>query len=145
MKETKTIMDIIKETNLSAELEKSGGELRMRCPSPTHTDTEASCYINPDKDVFCCFGCGKAGGPVHFYAMVHAVSMAEAAQEVGFSSWVAANIIASLNLDRRPQTGLPWILKHTLRNIREHKDADLVCVQLAKKDCRAKHLLEVLG
>lgn len=40
-----------------------GAELVIPCPSPDHSDTHPSCWVNSDKGVWICYSCG-AGGAV---------------------------------------------------------------------------------
>jgi len=40
----------------------SSGEWRGRCPLPDHLDQHPSFYVNPDRGVWFCFGCGRGGG-----------------------------------------------------------------------------------
>ena len=44
-----------------AELKRVGRELVTRCPFGTHEDSTPSLSINPERNVFQCFGCGAAG------------------------------------------------------------------------------------
>jgi DNA primase len=44
------------------EFKKDGVEYKIHCPNPEHRDTNASCYINVRKEVFCCHGCTERGG-----------------------------------------------------------------------------------
>jgi 5S rRNA maturation endonuclease (ribonuclease M5) len=39
----------------------STGEIRVRCPFPSHVDMNPSCFISPSMRIFQCFGCGKKG------------------------------------------------------------------------------------
>ncbi len=43
-------------------LERRGKDWIGRCPF--HEDDTASLSITPDKNLFHCFGCGAAGGPI---------------------------------------------------------------------------------
>src|ERR1035441_8726042 len=49
------------------ELKKHGGrDLIGRCPLPGHKDKTPSFIVTPGKNLFHCFGCGAAGGPIDF-------------------------------------------------------------------------------
>ena len=45
---------------------RGGQEILVRCPNPTHRDSQASCSIHLEKSVFRCFGCGAKGGALAF-------------------------------------------------------------------------------
>lgn len=141
MADTKTILEIVEEIEMTGELEKSGEEYQMRCPSPDHVDSQASCYINPDKDVFFCFGCRNGGGPVHFYALAHNVPPVDAAKAVGYSSWAAASVVQELRKNGTEKPHLAWILKKALEAIEDHHEADKLCVTLSNSNCTDEDLL----
>jgi len=44
----------------------SSGEWRGRCPLPDHIDEHPSFYVNPQREVWFCFGCGRGGGEKTF-------------------------------------------------------------------------------
>jgi len=59
---------------LELKLEPSAGELRCRCPNPEHIDENPSCYINPDKGVWYCQGCGAGGDAISLYVVAKSCS-----------------------------------------------------------------------
>lgn len=66
-------------------LRKAGRELVGCCPFPDHDDGTPSFRVNPEKQVFCCFGCGRAGDVFVF-----------ARQWLGLDSFVAtADVLAT--------------------------------------------------
>jgi len=56
------------------------GECRGLCP--LHEEKTASFWVNVHDGSFKCFGCGKGGGPVQFYAAIKNLSPFEAAAEL---------------------------------------------------------------
>jgi len=63
---------------LELKLEPAGDELRCRCPNPDHSDKNPSCYINPEKDVWYCYGCNLGGNSASLYAIARGCSKEEA-------------------------------------------------------------------
>ena len=59
-------------------LEKRGRDLVGRCPF--HEDDTASLSITPDKNLFHCFGCGAAGGPIDWTMKKNGVSFRHAVE-----------------------------------------------------------------
>src|SRR5439155_11892293 len=65
----------IKETlSLAEEFQRDGHHLRrdgksLKCLCPFHEERAASCYINPDKGVFHCFGCGASGSVIDYHSL----------------------------------------------------------------------------
>ena len=55
------IVDVI---SARVPLKKSGREYHGRCPF--HDDSSPSFSVNPDKQVYHCFGCGASGGLITF-------------------------------------------------------------------------------
>lgn len=59
-------------------LEKRGRDLVTCCPF--HADDTASLAITPDKNLFHCFGCGAAGGPIDWVMKKNGVSFRHAVE-----------------------------------------------------------------
>jgi len=59
-------------------LTKSGKDLAGKCPF--HEDSEASLIVTPAKNLFHCFGCGAAGGPIDWVMKTRGVSFRHAAE-----------------------------------------------------------------
>ncbi len=57
-------IDLVNLVNEYTSLEKVGNELRAICP--IHKESIASFNVNPEKQIFYCFGCGAGGGIIHF-------------------------------------------------------------------------------
>jgi len=75
----KSLPPIIKVAEmLELRLEPAGDELRCRCPNPDHLDENPSCYINPEKNVWCCYGCGRGGDAASLYAIARGCSREDA-------------------------------------------------------------------
>ena len=60
------------------ELKKSGKDLHARCPF--HADDTASLIITPEKNLWHCFGCGAAGGPIDWVIKTQGVSFRHAVE-----------------------------------------------------------------
>jgi DNA primase len=58
-------------------LEKRGKNYAARCPF--HEDATASLIVTPEKNLFHCFGCGVAGGPIDWVMKRNGVSFRHAA------------------------------------------------------------------
>ncbi len=60
------------------ELKKSGKDFVARCPF--HADATASLVITPEKNLWHCFGCGAAGGPMDWVMKTQGVSFRHAVE-----------------------------------------------------------------
>ena len=62
-------------------------ELKGLCP--LHEERHPSFFVNLDTGSFKCFGCGKGGGPLQFYAAVYDLSFFEASAKLrgDFDLW----------------------------------------------------------
>lgn len=60
------------------ELKKSGKDFAARCPF--HADDTASLVITPEKNLWHCFGCGAAGGPMDWVMKTQGVSFRHAVE-----------------------------------------------------------------
>jgi len=61
---------------LGVALQPSGDEYKGLCP--IHVEDTPSFYVNPEKGVFYCFGCGAGGNAITLVAKAHGISNAEA-------------------------------------------------------------------
>ena len=59
-------------------LEKRGKDLVASCPF--HAEDTASFVVTPEKNLFHCFGCGAAGGPVDWVMKRNGVSFRHAVE-----------------------------------------------------------------
>jgi DNA primase len=59
-------------------LTKSGKDRLGKCPF--HEDREASLVVTPEKNLFHCFGCGAAGGPIDWVMRTEHISFRQAAE-----------------------------------------------------------------
>ena len=73
-------VDIVEVVSRYVRLKKVGSSYRGLCPF--HFEMEPSFYVNPEKKIFKCFGCGKGGDVVKFLAEVKGVSQREALAEL---------------------------------------------------------------
>jgi hypothetical protein len=62
------------------DLEPYGKELRAHCPF--HEEKTPSFYVNVEKNVWHCFGCGEGGDDVVFYMYAEGVSQAHALRKL---------------------------------------------------------------
>ena len=60
------------------ELTKNGKDRLGKCPF--HEDREASLVVTPEKNLFHCFGCGAAGGPIDWVIKTRGVSFRHAVE-----------------------------------------------------------------
>lgn len=86
------------------ELKKQGKDLAARCPF--HADDTASLIVTPAKNLFHCFGCGAAGGPIDWVMKREGVSFRHAVEklrgELGVSP--AAPILPAPSAKASPTT-----------------------------------------
>jgi DNA primase catalytic core len=79
------------------ELTKNGKDRVGKCPF--HADGEASLVVSPGKNLFHCFGCGAAGGPIDWTMRIQAISFRHAVEllrsDLGVSGGSAAPVKAS--------------------------------------------------
>ena len=77
------------------ELKKSGKDLVGLCPF--HADDTASLLVTPAKNLWHCFGCGAAGGPIDWIIKKNGVSFRHAVELLrdGVSSLAAASSVAA--------------------------------------------------
>lgn len=60
------------------ELKKTGKDLAGKCPF--HEDDTASLLVTPSKNLWHCFGCGAAGGPIDWVIKKNGVSFRHAVE-----------------------------------------------------------------
>jgi DNA primase len=62
------------------QLTKSGKDRTGKCPF--HEDQEASLIVTPAKNLFHCFGCGTAGGPIDWVMRIQGISFRHAVEQL---------------------------------------------------------------
>jgi DNA primase len=62
------------------ELKKSGRDWIARCPF--HADDTASLVVTPSKNLWHCFGCGAAGGPIDWVMKLRGISFRHAVEQL---------------------------------------------------------------
>jgi DNA primase len=62
------------------ELKKSGKDWLARCPF--HEDATASLVVSPAKNLWHCFGCGAAGGPIDWVMKLRGISFRHAVEQL---------------------------------------------------------------
>src|SRR3989338_986717 len=74
------------------ELKKTGKDLAGKCPF--HEDDTASLVVTPSKNLWHCFGCGAAGGPIDWVIKKNGVSFRHAVELLrdGISTLAAAPV-----------------------------------------------------
>jgi len=89
------------------ELKKSGKDFIGRCPF--HDDATASMVITPAKNLWHCFGCGAAGGPIDWVIKRNGVSFRHAVELLreGISSLAAAEGVAPIKRATVPALPAP--------------------------------------
>ena len=67
-------VDILEVVEQYTELQKTtSGEYKGRCPFPHHEDNNPSFTVNPDKNLFNCFGCNTSGNTIQFVEKVEGI------------------------------------------------------------------------
>ena len=84
----------------------SRGRLMGLCP--LHTDHQPSFLVDPDKNLFYCYGCGRGGDLIRFVELFHNVRFGEAMALLRRSSGVGSLLndtsrFYQLQLDRHPE------------------------------------------
>lgn len=118
----------------------AGLEWRLLCPF--HTDTDPSLYINPEKNMWTCFGCQRGGTAIQWVAYEENISFAEAAKRLGVEMNPLHELKGRLRkLDEEPeedeQTKELYILTRVAgfaRQVRAEFDFDSVEAMLATFD-----------
>jgi len=80
IQEVKNKVDIVDIVSEYISLSKKGKNFWGICPF--HEDTNPSMSISPEKQLFKCFVCGTAGGPIKFLSLIKKVSYATALEEL---------------------------------------------------------------
>ncbi|MDQ3302563.1 MAG: CHC2 zinc finger domain-containing protein, partial [Actinomycetota bacterium] len=62
-------VDLVAVADRHLDLVRSGNTVKCRCPYPDHEDKDPSFYLYPDRR-FHCYGCGRHGDVVDFWAVV---------------------------------------------------------------------------
>lgn len=73
------------------ELKKSGKDFTARCPF--HADDTASLVLTPEKNLWHCFGCGAAGGPMDWVMKTQGVSFRHAVELLRADPSLAAGAV----------------------------------------------------
>jgi hypothetical protein len=55
---------------------------RLKCVCPFHDERNASCYVDPKRGVFHCFGCGAGGTIIDYHALKRGISVRDAIREL---------------------------------------------------------------
>lgn len=76
LKDEVSVAHLAQASNL--ELKKSGKDFTARCPF--HADDTASLVLTPEKNLWHCFGCGAAGGPMDWVMKTQGVSFRHAVE-----------------------------------------------------------------
>ncbi|HCT85662.1 MAG TPA: hypothetical protein DF296_10750 [Candidatus Margulisbacteria bacterium] len=81
LQELKTNTDILKLfRQYGFEPKKNGKGYKVNCPF--HADTEPSLSINPNKNLWQCFGCGAAGDVISFVQKIEGIEFIEAVEKL---------------------------------------------------------------
>lgn len=59
------------------------GEHFGKCPSPDHEDGRPSFYVNENKQIYSCRGCGISGNVIQLHALMHNMTAEDAKFELG--------------------------------------------------------------
>ena len=100
-----TIEEIYKTANIYdivskyINLEKSGSNYKALCPF--HSEKTPSFFVSPSKNIFKCFGCGKAGDGIKFLMEYKGISYTEALQEVAQHYGIPIKYIGTSEDDKK--------------------------------------------
>jgi DNA primase len=72
--------DIVEVVSRHVPLKRSGRNYRALCPF--HPDKEPSFYVNPERQLFKCFGCGAAGDVIAFVMKVEGLAFQDAVRQL---------------------------------------------------------------
>lgn len=72
--------DIVNVIGEHISLKKVGNSFQALCPF--HSEKTPSFYVNPQRQIFKCFGCGKAGNVFHFLMEMGGISFPEAVKQL---------------------------------------------------------------
>lgn len=77
IKASVAILDLVSE---HIELKKAGKEFLGKCPF--HVDNSASFSVNPENELYYCFGCGEGGDIIRFVQTTEHITFIEAVQHL---------------------------------------------------------------
>lgn len=80
-KQSVKITDLVHQAGIVANRTSEG--LKVCCPNPGHNDTNPSCAINEDENVFNCFSCGCGGSVVDWVSLTNGITISEAIKSLG--------------------------------------------------------------
>ncbi len=83
------IVEVISETVV---LQKAGKEFKGRCPF--HNEKSASFYVNPEKGIFKCFGCGEGGDVFAFLQKAKGTDFLDTVRDLANRSWHQASRVS---------------------------------------------------
>ncbi|MFN7043159.1 MAG: CHC2 zinc finger domain-containing protein [Acidovorax temperans] len=92
-------------------LKKSGKDFVARCPF--HADDTASLVITPGKNLWHCFGCGAAGGPIDWVIKTQGVSFRHAVELLRSDPSLAAGSLDSAGGTAGSATGAGQVVKRS--------------------------------
>jgi hypothetical protein len=122
------ILSLAEEYAGSQQLKKNGNEYKINCLLPTHDEKTPSMSINPQKNMYKCFGCGGKGDIITLAMEVEGLSFPEAvdalAQRFGIHSR-KEDILAQFN---KPKT-MEELKKHFLE---KHPNEDKTQIMAMK-------------
>ncbi|POZ60318.1 CHC2 zinc finger domain-containing protein [Chromobacterium alticapitis] len=125
-------------------LNKQGKDYACRCPF--HADATPSLIVTPAKNLFHCFGCGAAGGPIDWVMRTQGVSFRQAAEqlraELGVSApppRLAASPLAAEPPAAERQTLLRRVLDYYHDTLKQSPEAQ---AYLDKRGLRHPELIE---
>lgn len=72
--------DIVEVVSRHVPLKRSGRHYKALCPF--HPDKEPSFYVNPERQLFKCFGCGAAGDIIAFVMKIDGLTFVDAVKEL---------------------------------------------------------------
>ncbi|MFK4705789.1 DNA primase [Roseateles asaccharophilus] len=83
IKDRMPLLDFVKQHTTMKQSPSSKAEHFGKCIAPDHKDDGPSFYVNTDRQVFQCKGCGVTGNVVGAYALIHGLELDDAKFKLG--------------------------------------------------------------
>lgn len=87
IEEVQAANDVVEVVSSYIPVKRAGRSFKACCPF--HSEKTPSFFVNPEKQIWHCFGCGAGGGPVNFVMQYERVSFPEAVRILARKSGIA--------------------------------------------------------
>ena len=105
LKRDTSILDVLERYGVAAERQENGTQFKALCPF--HEDKNPSLSVDPQKNVWHCFGCQKGGSSIDFVMEKEGLSFKEAVDLLVTSSGVVVRASALTPLPQSPRPSAP--------------------------------------